>query len=1480
MDATSPRWRQVTPSQHAWEAEALETLRRLLPDADPYQVWSNFEFTDGGRIHEADALVVTPKGVFLVEIKSWSGQVFATQGTWLQIRRDGTKESYRSPASLNTSKVRSLASLIRRNWRGTTSPPFISSLVWFSNSGVRLEVPTELRSQIAVADDHPQRQQLQTISEAILETGDTGVRQRDFRPVTADQSKDFAATMARIGFKESTRTRTAGSYELQLPAFAERGSTQDFFAKHKLHNLPARVRIYSNVVDASPEEAKALKDAATREFLATRNLPIEGVIHAIDSDVTDFGPAVIFEHHPNSVRLDQFIDEHLDDLDTLARLRIVEQLAATVGEMHRRRITHRMLTPESVWLRRVHATGSDEPEWRPLVTDFSLAAREQTASATVATYTRVGSLPAARTGAVEVVLADPSMETFLAPEATTDPTGADGVALDVFSIGALTYLLVTGRPPAESREQMRTALAGGGLSVSAAEPDVHPTIETFVRACTNPIVSDRLGTMSEVADALAVACAELTGDTTDGEVDPLVAGEGDTLCDGRFVVRRRLGKGSTAAALWCHDTAHDRPVVLKVALGDRSDERLAAEADSLRELKHANVVELHEDLTIAGRRTLVLSFAGERSLASYLRAEGPVSTEYLRRWGEDLLEAVRYLEKVGVAHRDIKPDNLGIVEMGRHKQLHLVLFDFSLADAPASDLLAGTPPYLDPFLGDEGRGSFDLAAERYAAAVTLHEMATGEPPVWGDGQSDPAFLPDDTEPTVLVEAIDPEVREPLGDFLRQALRRKPDDRFDTADDMARAWIAAFAGWEGAGDSDDTETPGRSGTDSTGLPASLSLDDPIGSLSTTRKIRSALRKLGADTVRDVAAVDPVEVNQTRGVSVKTRKAVLRLRAEVLERFADELAAAKDPTTRRTGDAAANHRKKAQPEGPPAARAEHERSTGANLPDLDELAIHLVPPRGKRGPAGAVTPTVRALLGLDELPDSEEDWPAAATVARHVGVSASAVSNSLQKARAHWTSSPELAAVAADVLELLAERGGVAGVSELVDPLVERRGSGHDRDTAQRLARGVLRAVVESAPSHWFIQRRHGRRTLLAVNGDAIADSGSEQTALARLDPPARHLLARFNAAALLDMAVALGDRANALVDATTPLVASSDAIEALRSAAGDRASELSDSRLVRLAAAASDHTVVNAASDLVYSAAPVVAALRWSRPALVGSPRLTIEELGARVSSRFPTVRLPERPALDEAIAAARLAYEWSEAYGAYVTTASMPGDVGPLTIVSPRAETVRSRGGTTVMPSVPTAPEISEAAEIDERLVRSREQGGFLALRVPIDQLQNARRSLARFQSDTPSMTYVDLEAVFLAHLRRIAEQRGIAWRNLEGADDQNDPNWHRLSIVAGDAVTATIDDVARQQRVIAWFPGVLTRHAPVGQTAPIDRLRDATMSPESPLHTLWLVVLGDATGALPTVDGTPVPALAASQWMDLPRAWLENSHRGGELTA
>src|SRR5690606_2333376 len=117
-------------------------------------------------------------------------------------------------------------------------------------------------------------------------------------------------------------------------------------------------------------------------------------------------------------------------------------------------------------------------------------------------------------------------------------------------------------------------------------------------------------------------------------------------------------------------------------------------------------------------------------------------------------------------------------------------------------------------------------------------------------------------------------------------------------------------------------------------------------------------------------------------------------------------------------------------------------------------------------------------------------------------------------------------------------------------------------------------------------------------------------------------------------------------------------------------------------------------------------------------------------------------------------------------------------------------------------------------------------------------------------------------------------------ADDRDDPNWAKLSILAAAAVDATIAGVAGHTHVIAWYPGALVRHAGTTKTGPLDRLRDTVLSGDNPLRTLWLVVLGGSTDALPKVDGTPVPALAASQWMDLSETWLENTHRAGGLTA
>jgi hypothetical protein len=108
-----------------------------------------------------------------------------------------------------------------------------------------------------------------------------------------------------------------------------------------------------------------------------------------------------------------------------------------------------------------------------------------------------------------------------------------------------------------------------------------------------------------------------------------------------------------------------------------------------------------------------------------------------------------------------------------------------------NQIRAGTPPYLEPFLTLKQRGQrWDTAAERFAAAMVLYEMAAGTLPYWGDKQSAPHLV--QCEATIEAELIDVPVRESLHTFFEKALRRNPAERFDNATDMLAAWHTAFA----------------------------------------------------------------------------------------------------------------------------------------------------------------------------------------------------------------------------------------------------------------------------------------------------------------------------------------------------------------------------------------------------------------------------------------------------------------------------------------------------------------------------------------------------------------------------------------------------------------------------------------------------------------------------------------------------------------
>ena len=185
--------------------------------------------------------------------------------------------------------------------------------------------------------------------------------------------------------------------------------------------------------------------------------------------------------------------------------------------------------------------------------------------------------------------------------------------------------------------------------------------------------------------------------------------------------------------------------MLKVALTEDDNIRLHDEAEALRKIHSEFIVAIEDELPMSGRTVLVLQKAGDRTLASVLakdRGAEPRPALSLRR-GFALgvvLDGTPWRCAIGTS----SPTTSAFVRSPRGGN-QLVLFDFSLARAPLDNINVGTEGYRDPFLKLRKPPRWDLAAERYSAAVTLYEMTLGPGvlPQWGEDKSDPALTNDE-----------------------------------------------------------------------------------------------------------------------------------------------------------------------------------------------------------------------------------------------------------------------------------------------------------------------------------------------------------------------------------------------------------------------------------------------------------------------------------------------------------------------------------------------------------------------------------------------------------------------------------------------------------------------------------------------------------------------------------------------------------------
>lgn len=292
MNPTSPRWAEITPSQFPWEQDALAFVRDRLPDYEPYRAWSNFEFlADDGSINEVDLLVLTPKGFFLVEIKSGPGIVEGDSGTWTW-HREGRLLSQDNPLLLANRKAKKLASLLRRQRAcERTGLPFLQPLIFLSHEAVQnrlnpgLEHAVFQRDRAGREGGDPRGIMHALASITPADRADPR-RPRIDKPV----AKVVARALDEAGIRPSHRARKVGDYQLDELLFEGPGY-QDWSGTHAgMKGVVRRIRSYGIGRHAANAARETIERAAQREFQILEGIEHPGILRARDFRDSDLGP--------------------------------------------------------------------------------------------------------------------------------------------------------------------------------------------------------------------------------------------------------------------------------------------------------------------------------------------------------------------------------------------------------------------------------------------------------------------------------------------------------------------------------------------------------------------------------------------------------------------------------------------------------------------------------------------------------------------------------------------------------------------------------------------------------------------------------------------------------------------------------------------------------------------------------------------------------------------------------------------------------------------------------------------------------------------------------------------------------------------------------------------------------------------------------------------------------------------------------------
>ena len=256
---------------------------------------------------------------------------------------------------------------------------------------------------------------------------------------------------------------------------------------------------------------------------------------------------------------------------------------------------------------------------------------------------------------------------------------------------------------------------------------------------------------------------------------------------GPFYVIDVIGRGGMGIVFKAHDPALRRTVAVKVltpqlAASVTARKRFLREARAAASVVNDHVVTIHSVGEVDGFPYLVMQFIEGESLETRLHRKGAMDIAEVVRIAEETAKGLQAAHDAGLVHRDIKPANILLeASTGRCK-----ITDFGLArtiedeSLTRTGMIAGTPHYMAPeqALGED----VDHRTDLYSLGAVLFSACTGKPPY--DGTTPLSVLSKVIEgPIPEVGKMNPNVPGWLEEVIRGLLMKKPDDRFQSADEL-------------------------------------------------------------------------------------------------------------------------------------------------------------------------------------------------------------------------------------------------------------------------------------------------------------------------------------------------------------------------------------------------------------------------------------------------------------------------------------------------------------------------------------------------------------------------------------------------------------------------------------------------------------------------------------------------------------------------